>query len=367
MSGALIENRRRVNDSDYREALTAYISLLGNDVGLPHTAEVQIARHLQKILRGSALFVDPEPWLELLQRGDVKQPSPTRTTAAPRFFGVETEGERLCYVVDMSDSMCKPIDPATRPPAAAVTGPRVKKKRELLDESDLPWHKIETRWDLAREHLRIALLRLSPDKHFAVVWFGTESGTLNSCKGMIKATKVNVDRVLAELDTIKPGPKDEQVAPDGKLRGRTNLHSGLRRAFGLAGKGFIDQFAYVDPLTLTEGCDTIFLLSDGDPSWDDFPIEDKNYREMRTIVDTEYAAPAPDQQRITYYGPYVDHGWIVDDTKRMNAFRRISLHCIGLGEANEQLLSRLAEVGGGEAVLVGQRKSSGKDAGGAKK
>lgn len=356
MSGALWDNRARVNDAEYRDALTAYIGLLGDDVGLTHTAKVQMARHLQWILKGPALFVNPEPWLELLQRGEVKKPESTHTVVAPRFFGVETDGERFCYVVDMSDSMCKLISPSSKPQTGPITGPKVKKKRELMDESDLPWNKIQTRWDLAREQLRISLLRLTPEKYFSVVWFGTESGTLDSCKGMVKATKANVDRAIAELDAIKAEKGDPVVAPDGKLRGKTNLHSGLRRAYSLAGRGFVEQQAYVDPEALTEGCDTIFLLSDGAPSWDDFNVVDKDYGEDKVVVDTEYGASAARTPQIVYHGPYDQDEWLVEDVKRMNAFRRIRLHCIGLGEANMELLKRLADMGHGEVFVFGDKK-----------
>jgi hypothetical protein len=374
MSGALFDNKSRVNDPEYREALKAYISLLGDDVGLSHTAKVQMARHLQWVLKGPALFVNPEPWLELLERGDVKKPSSSHTVVAPRFFGVETEGERFCYVVDMSDSMCKPISPSSKPQTGPVTGPKVKKKRELMDESDLPWHKINTRWDLAREQLRISLLRLTADKHFSIVWFGTESGTLDSCKGMIKATRGNVDRVIAELDSIKPrmpdqlGADDKVVSPDGKLRGRTNMHSGLRRAYGLAGRGFVEEVAYVHPEAMTEGCDTIFLLSDGAPSFDDYEGVDKDYGEGKVVVDQEYSAGAPRTPQLRYPGPYVQEEWLVEDVKRMNAFRRIRLHCIGLGEANMELLRRLADMGHGEVFAVGDKKNAAaQDGGEAKK
>jgi len=344
---------------------------------------VQVARHLQAILGGPALFINQQPWLDLLKGGDVKPPQKGHSVVAPRFFGIETEGERFCYVIDMSDSMLMEISPSAKPPEAGgvVTGPRQlpkKKKRELLDESDLPWDKIKNRWDLAREHLKISLLRLTPDKHFAIVWFGDESGTLDSCKGMIKATKGNVDRVVAELDSIKPTdppvPQPGQnfhvrkgVGPDKKvLRGNTNMHSGLRRAFGLAGRGFVDEFAYVDPEALTEGCDTIYLLSDGAPNMDDFYIEDKDYGEGQALEDYETGTPGKRQPRMWVPGPYAHDEWLVEDTRRMNAFRRIRLHCIGLGEANESLLSKLADIGRGECFIFGKKKAEAAD-GGSKK
>ena len=73
----------------------------------------------------------------------------------------------------------------------------------MLDEGDLPWPSIKTRWDLARENLRISLSRLTPDKEFCVVWFGSEAGTLKSCEGLVKASRANIDKVMAELDGIK--------------------------------------------------------------------------------------------------------------------------------------------------------------------
>jgi hypothetical protein len=257
-----------------------------------------------------------------------------------------------------------------------VTGsgaPRVKKKRELMDETDLPWNKIVTRWDLAREQLRISLLRLTADKYFSIVWFGTGSGTLESCKGMIKATRGNVDRVIAELDSIEtkmPAKLTAQelvVSPDGQLRGKTNLHAGLRRAFGLAGRGFVETVAYVDPEALTEGCDTIFLLSDGAPSSDDYEATDKDYGEGQVVVDQEYGQAAARTPRLIYPGPYVREDWLVEDLKRMNAFRRIRLHCVGLGEANMSLLRRLADVGRGEVFVFGDKKKDAAKGGGTQK
>jgi hypothetical protein len=357
MSGAIFANKSRVNEEDFREGLKAYISLLAPEIGLSHTIKVQMARHLMWVLKGPALFVDPQSWLDLLQHGDVKKTTDNRTTAQQRFFGIETDGERFCYVVDMSDSMCKDISPSAKP-AGPITGPKQKKPKSVLpDEGDLPWHKIKTRWDLAREQLRISLQRLPSDKYFSIVWFGTESGTLDATKGMVKATKGNIDRALAELDSIKTGKPDPVKSPDGVLRGSTNMHSGIRRAFGLCDKGFVDTLAYVDPDALTEGCDTIFLLSDGEPSWDDFHVEDRDYGEGNPVVDAEYGAAATRTPRMVYWGPYNQPDWLLEDFKRMNAFRRIRMHCIGLGEANMGLLNKLADLGHGEVYVVGRQNA----------
>lgn len=369
MSGALWAQKKKVNSPEYRDALKAYIGLLAPDLGLSAVAKVQIGRHLQWLLNGPTLWMNPEPWLELLARGDVKTGSSGgshQTVTAPRFFGIETDGDRICYVIDMSDSMLREIAPSARPQQGAITGPRPKKKRALLDESDLPWEVIKTRWDLAREQLKISLLRTPADKYFSVVWFGDQHGTLEATKGMVKASKANIDRAVAELEAIKPEPLPPGraggfVIPGEKerkiLRGDTNLHGGMRHAFGLHGKGYADQAAYVDDDTLTEGCDTIFLLSDGAPTNDDFVIDDKDYHEGDVVADIETGTPAARTPRINYPGPYREDDWLLDDVRRMNAFRRIRIHCVGLGEANMGLLRRIAEIGHGETFEFGRKKA----------
>ncbi|MFN3243197.1 MAG: hypothetical protein ACE37K_16975 [Planctomycetota bacterium] len=367
MTGALWHNKGRVNDDDYREALRAYIGLLDKRVKLSELAKVQMARHLQEILNGPAKFTDPEPWLELLDRGDVKKPKDYGTSAKPRFFGIETEGERFCYVLDMSDSMLREIAPSARP-KGPITGPKQAKKKKsmVLDESDLPWHQIRTRWDLAREQLRISLSRLGKDKYFSIVWFGTDAGTLESTRGMVKASKGNIKKAMAELDAIQAEFKDGR----DRLRGETSLHFGLSVAYALNKKGLDDEPTYVGAKALTEGCDTIFLLSDGIPNWDGFDVNDVDYGEGRVMKDLEAGVETNRTPRLNYHGPYavvptVSGGrarasqldcWLLRDVKRMNAFRRIRVHCVGLGEANEALLSALADIGNGDVFIVGKKK-----------
>jgi hypothetical protein len=55
-----------------------------------------------------------------------------------------------------------------------------------------------------------------------------------------------------------------------------------------------------------------------------------------------------------YWGPYDQPDWLVEDVQRMNAFRRISLHCVAIGEADTKLLGRLAEIGHGEVFVFGR-------------
>jgi hypothetical protein len=236
----------------------------------------------------------------------------------------------------------------------------------VLDESDLPWHNIVTRWDLAREQLRISLSRLSDDKYFSIVWFGTDAGTLDATNGMVKASSANIKKAMAELDSIQAAPNENRKMA---LRGETSLHFGLQVAFGLGKRGISPEPAYVAAKPMTEGCDTIFLLSDGAPNWDGFDVLDKNYGEGQAYQDVEAGIEAAGTPQLRYCGPYsawpniVGNGhrgtidcWLIRDIQRLNAFRRIRLHCVGLGEANEALLNQLAALGNGEVFIVGKKK-----------
>jgi hypothetical protein len=261
--------------------------------------------------------------------------------------------------------MGKKISPSAKPSTTPTTGPRQKKKKKgaILDESDLPWEKIVTRWDLAREQLRISLSRLTPEKQFCVIWFGTEADTLDACKGMMKATRGNIDKVMAELDGLQllmhpAGSLEAGRSPDGELRGNTNLHAGLMRAFGLTTRGIVGASAYVDDTALSEGCDTIFVLTDGAPTDDDFGDTDIDYGERQVVEDRESGKPGTGTGQMNYQGPYVDPAHIIDEVERMNMLRRIRMHCIGLGEADMTLLERLAKLCQGQAFSFGSKNEA---------
>ena len=126
---------------------------------------------------------------------------------------------------------------------------------------------------------------------------------------------------------------------------------------------------YVDAKPLTEGCDTVFLLSDGIPNWDGFDVLDKDYGEDRVMKDLEAGVAAQRTPQLNYHGPYAGFPnvtgrprpgqidcWLIRDIRRLNAFRRIRLPCVGLGEANETLLASLAAIGNGQVFIVGKKK-----------
>ena len=58
---------------------------------------------------------------------------------------------------------------------------------------------------------------------------------------------------------------------------------------------------------------------------------------------------------MTFYGPYVDaNGYLVDDVRRMNLFRNVAIHCIGVGEADMLPLRMIAATSLRETRLLGK-------------
>ena len=359
LSGAILANKGNLSDPRMQKATRAYINLLAEDVGLTHSASMVVSRHLARTFGINQSDIAPEPWIRLLERTSSSATRPSGTRSQLRFFGIEAKGDRICYVIDMSNSMLEPIDPELLK-KGPVTGPR--KRGQIPDENDIPWHKIKTRFDLAREHLKISIQRLSDDKRFCVVWFGDDSDVLRTTPGLIKATRSNVSRVVRELDAIEAGPLPPNLsvedAPYGYLKGKTNLHGGLVRAFSMRAKGMAHEHGYIDLKSLAEGCDTIFLISDGAPSFDDFDVVDVPYDDVVIVRDGEYGRRSEAVHDVTYPGPMVYPSWVYAELRRLNAFRKVPVHCVGIGEADIKLLRALAEVSHGEVYVLGAKAST---------
>jgi hypothetical protein len=359
LSSAILAHKSFLKEDDMQKAIRAYIGLLSKDVKLSHSGKMVIARYLAKTIGKDRRYIEPEPWIQLLDQEFEPPKRAGNTVTTLRFFGIEAEGDRICYLVDMSNSMLKPIDPALLPKGPITGKKRKRKKGQLPTEDDIPWHLVKTRFDLARWHLKISMQRLTKDKRFCVVWFGDESGLFKATPGMIKASRTTVKKVIKELDGIKAGPLPKGLAqidaPDGWLRGQTNMHGGLRRAFAMRAKGFADRHEYVDMKAMAQGCDTIFLLSDGAPSTDDFVIPDKDYGEGKVVAELEYGREMPRPEIITYHGPMDQPRWLRQDIRRMNVFRKVQIHCIGIGDADIGLLRGIASDSEGQVYLFGTK------------
>ena len=365
-------NKKTQTESPWKKlALTLVATFEDEDV--PRAAKLILARHLAAELDAEAVVLEAAAWRTLLAKraqeakdrrkeGDKAAPKADGADdeyVRPRFFGVEVTGERICYLLDLSDSMAAPIPPEWKPKGAPESGPKVRKKRkkgDLPTEADIPWYIVKTRFDVAREHLRVSLERLQPDQKFCVIGFGTRAEYIKGTKGMVKATPGNVKKVLKELDGIKIGaPQGERV--HGTIWGDTNLHAGLKLAFATSKKGRVKGAGYVDPETFVSGADTLFVLSDGNPSVDDYTVTDVDYGDGKIVTDNESGREGTERtMKLNFFGPYTNWPPLLEDTRRMNMLREVEIHVISVGDADQQALGMLADIGLGKLQVFGQSK-----------
>lgn len=314
-------------------------------------SKLVIARAFQRIFKTPRAWISAAPWVARL-KGEERNGDGGR---AATFVGVETEGRRICYIIDMSDSMLTPLTLKEKEDLRNPTTGEKKEAGKPVDPAlaDMPWDEIKTRFDAAREFLKLSLKQLTSEQEFCVLWFGTEADMLEQCTGMQKVTEKRLEYVIAELDGIKPGPA-RSGREEGTLRGMTNMHGGLHRAFKVKDKGMVKDYEYVDWLTFDQGCDTIFLLSDGKQSWADWAADDSSDGQGAGDPETGKSLPDPETDIRRYFGPYVHTNHMLDDLRRLNLFRKCEINCIGIGEAEDETLKQITATGHGKLRIIGR-------------
>lgn len=384
-----------LGSDEFRKPAMKLIEMIDDKNTAPRTKLI-IARYLRAILGGEKLYIQSKPWAwmllnpgKALPNGEGGKDGRYAEPPKPKFVGLEAAGSRIAYVIDLSDSMCTPMtvkekEEIKKPPPpkrGPVTGgdepgrqgsdgepekpkeqPKEPEKKKEL-EDDIDWSKVKNRFDCAREYLKLSLRGLQKDQFFCVILFGTEAKLINSTKSLIPATPENIQRAIAELDKIKPG-SPTQDRKHGTLMGNTNLHGGLHRAWKVTKTGLTKEYEYVNPATFPDGADTVFLLSDGDPTDDDWAIDDKRDNEDQT-GDPESRTKHADQPVLRFPGPYGywlggrdgmnQAAFIGDDVRRMNLFRKAEIHCIGIGEVGPGTLQAVARNAlDGDVKMVGK-------------
>ncbi len=330
MAALLVAQRAQLGKKPFEEAALALIDHL-EAKETPERTRLVLARHFAKAFGTPTVATKAIFWKQMLAYQQVKDASGTTRAGAPRFFGIEGSGERIVFVLDLSDSMLEPLSPAERAEAVRLGLPVGEQTRN--------------RFDLARACLRDSLEGLARTVSFAVVGFGDHAATFRSTQEMTRATRGSVAAAVRELMEFEPG-KVKEGSAHGTLRGATNLHGGLRLAFQLTRKGRLAENEHTDAEAFLSGADTIFLLSDGQPTNDDFAANDafaggamtKNTETGETMQD---APPGS----ASFYGPYRDAENLYRDVERMNLFRKVEFHCVALGDADGKLLRRLADLG----------------------
>jgi hypothetical protein len=221
---------------------------------------------------------------------------------APTYYGQPVYSDRVVFVIDISLSMNEEmvIDRETlvRETGAVVSGSDAESKalkeaggKEEGELMPLEWWKIKTRMDFARAQLKYAISTLKRDQYFDVVWF---SDSVKTWQGRLVPARPGIKVKAADwIDALE-------------CEGGTNTWGGLTKALNIVGKGSEEE-------NFTHGADTLYFLSDGEPS----------------------------------KGDVVDKDQIVAAIDRIHKVRRVKIHVVQIGTSVMPFMKRLADATGG--------------------
>lgn len=213
---------------------------------------------------------------------DAKGPKAGRSSyGSSSFYGIPVLPGRIAFAIDLSGSMKEKLTAGAR--AYAAKAPHLKEKR------------LETRLDLAKEELQFTLAKLPPRTSIQLLFFGTQ----------ITAWK-NGRIIDADEETRADAQKRVRALT---YEGSTNIHGALLRAFQPDPDWSFSE-------CLSQGVDTVFLLTDGEPS----------------------------------AGAIVNAAELLADIRDRNRVRRLRIHTIGVGLPNSNFLRTLARDSGGVYV-----------------
>ena len=353
-AAVLLAHRDDTKRPAFQKAARAVVDLLAREE-VPERTRLVIARYLARIYETNQVTTDHAIW----RRAIVHEVTPTHAGASvvgrPRFYGIEAAGTRVAYLLDLSDSM---LDPLT---ARELEDARSQESGSAAAEEGIDWRKVRNRFDLARAYLRRSLLALDPRVSFLVIAFGARAETFRSTKSLVRASRGAVAAAVKELDAIEARHGNtRQKRPHGTLRGTTNLHGALLRAYRAGPRKLIDGYEHVDPGVLMAGCDTIFVFSDGKPTKDDFDATDRFDGGTITLDREKGEVGKRAAGSANYFGPYVGVANLLTDLRRMNLFRKAEIHTVAMGEADTRLMRRVADLGLGRYRSIGMLGRGGK-------
>ncbi|MBI4834085.1 MAG: HEAT repeat domain-containing protein [Planctomycetes bacterium] len=195
------------------------------------------------------------------------KPDESETISVPRFFEIPVLGESVIFIIDFSGSMKAEM---------GKTGKR--------------------RIDIAQEQLALVLKNFKPNVHFNIILMSTEALRLNkrqSFQNIVPATDQNKQKAL---DFVSDSWK---ILEDIK-RGRGDMYNTIIEAFK------------------EKDIDTVFLLSDGKPT----------------------------------YGEFIEPDNILKNLSELNRYRKVVIHTIQTGSkgAGAKLMKNIAELTNGVYV-----------------
>ena len=223
--------------------------------------------------------------MRLVKPSDVAKAEKTGESRYERFFSLELESDRVLFVIDFSGSMQEPITLQTGTTSTGV-GVTTTKARLVVDE------------------MKKIVTSLPDGSYFNIVVFSDEVRVWRPARDgtpeLVKLDDQTRDDLIGSfLDSLAP-------------RGPTNLYGALDKAIGFAGRGLADKHYAL-------GFDTVYVMSDGAPSW----------------------------------GEVVDKDEIRRRVRETNRLKRLTINCITFGDKNDtDFLRLLAEENGGRHVHV---------------
>lgn len=203
-----------------------------------------------------------------------------------KFFDLDLRSDRVLFVLDFSGSMAEPVTLKRTGTVAAKAGETTTKAQLVVAE------------------MKKLVMSMPDGAQFNLVVFSDEVRCWRQDReGLPTLVKLDDtardDLVGSFLDALKP-------------QGATNLYGALDKALGFGGRGLFDKF-------YETAFDTLYVLSDGAPSWGEVTDKDEIRRRVRET----------------------------------NGLRRIAINCVTFGEKNDtDFLRLMAEENGGRHIHV---------------
>jgi HEAT repeat protein len=250
--GPIIERMAR----ETGRMLVDFANTLWNLTGLPYDNEQPTWQKWWDNEGASFQVIDPS---KLTQKEEEREERQLRRSTDVQFFGIRIVSHRVIFIIDVSGSMVQPL------------------QTEMIDGRKA------TRMDVVKREIKESIEELEPAAFFNIVTFNS-AVTLWLKEGIATSTKRSREEALQYIDRLGS-------------RGGTNIFESLEVAFTDA------------------DVDTIFLLSDGEPT----------------------------------AGRIVDPHLIRQQVQRWNADRGIQIHTIAVGGAL-RVLEWIAQDSGGTYV-----------------
>lgn len=222
---------------------------------------------------------------------------------ATSFHGIQTPSRAIVFVIDTSGSMESLVI-----------------ERERYDPDAYPsWSRI----DIVKTELARTIEGLEPYVKFGIISFATD--TKRWKKKLVPANVINKRSALSFVEKLEPigGNAQKDLAEVGLLpgadvsKGKTNTYGALALALGIDDDQTRSKPSRVDYLGEV---DTIFFLSDGQPT----------------------------------FGKYILENKILERVKEANELRKVVLHTIAIGNFSKIFMAELARQNGGAFVDLGK-------------